>query len=487
MGICLALGAFGAGGLLAVDSFRSSDEPCDQMPTDIATSDYALDFSVPAGLMPDRRFDGQKAQLHVHRVQPKYQHGRCAQTPVRAAVLIHGRTVPGPVAFDLKGADQDHNKLSVQAGLAREGIDTFAPSLLGYGQSTRFKDGLDDPDNASLRAFRSDGSCAFAEGCDRTHNPVFPLDQQGTKLSTNPLAGQRYAHSSKVRFAGTDVWVRDVRQAIDDAIAKAHPTDGKVTLLGYSLGGNRVGRALYANNPNPLLPKSSDTIAKVNRVVFLSSFYGGTTEESTPSGGFVSFPLTLTDHQGTSDGWKLASGTTEQDCPGRIVNGSQDETWKELMQQDGRGRDWGGTDPHHPAGLNRSPTFSTYGWNSTVAGQLTVPALVIHGIDDGVLPVTTSTTLYDQLPASMQNKVLVQIKCASHTLLAEGCTGARCKPPASATVYGQAPNTTWAGPHATLNAALIEWITKGTFDGEGTGKFTVDKSGVVHRQAAATG
>ncbi|GAA3058561.1 hypothetical protein GCM10020000_46650 [Streptomyces olivoverticillatus] len=298
--------------------------------------------------MPDRRFDGQKAQLHVHRVQPKYQHGRCAQTPVRAAVLIHGRTVPGPVAFDLKGADQDHNKLSVQAGLAREGIDTFAPSLLGYGQSTRFKDGLDDPDNASLRAFRSDGSCAFAEGCDRTHNPVFPLDQQGTKLSTNPLAGQRYAHSSKVRFAGTDVWVRDVRQAIDDAIAKAHPTDGKVTLLGYSLGGNRVGRALYANNPNPLLPKSSDTIAKVNRVVFLSSFYGGTTEESTPSGGFVSFPLTLTDHQGTSDGWKLASGTTEQDCPGRIVNGSQDETWKELMQQDGRGRDWGGTDPPPP-------------------------------------------------------------------------------------------------------------------------------------------
>ncbi|KJY42144.1 hypothetical protein VR41_09040 [Streptomyces sp. NRRL B-1568] len=480
IGICLALGAFGAGGLLAVDSFRTGNGPCDQTPTDITTSDYSLDFTVPGGLMPDRQFDGQKAQLHVHRVQPKYEHGRCAQTPVKAAVLIHGRTVPGPVAFDLKGADQDHNKLSVQAGLARAGIDTFAPSLLGYGQSTRFKEGLDNADNASLRAFGAGDSCTFPEGCDRTHNPVFPLDQQGTKLQTNPLAGHRYGHSSKVRFATTDVWVRDVRQVIDDAIAKAHPTDGKVTLVGYSLGGNRVGRTLFATNPNPLLPNSPATIAKVDRAVFLSSFFGGTTEDKVPTNGFVSFPLTLTDRQGTFDGWKLASGTTDQDCPGRIVNGSQDQTWKQSMQEDGRGKDWGGTDPHHPDGLNRSPTFSSYGWNNEVAGQLAVPTLVIHGIDDGVLPVTNSTTLYDHLPVTMTNKVLVQIKCASHALPTEGCTGDRCKPPASETVYGQAPDTTWAGPHATLKAALIEWITKGTFDGSATGKFTVDKSGVVH-------
>ena len=49
-----------------------------------------------------------------------------------------------------------------------------------------------------------------------------------------------------MRFANTDVWVRDIAQTIDDAITRAQPTDGKVTLVGYSLGALRVGRALYA-------------------------------------------------------------------------------------------------------------------------------------------------------------------------------------------------------------------------------------------------
>lgn len=123
----------------------------------------------------------------------------------------------------------------------RVGIDTFAPSLLGYGHSTRFDEGLNDPGNASLRPIpQGQTDCPYPEGCDRTHNPQFSLDQQGTLLNVNPLAGQRRAHSSSVRFARTDVWVRDIRQVIDDAIAQARPTDGKVTLLGYSFGATRV-------------------------------------------------------------------------------------------------------------------------------------------------------------------------------------------------------------------------------------------------------
>ena len=37
----------------------------------------------------------------------------------------------------------------------------------------------------------------------------------------------------------------------------------------------------------------------------------------------------------------------------------------------------------------------------------------------------------------------------------------------------------WAGPHATLKAALIEWITSGTFNGAASGRFRIDDSGVV--------
>jgi hypothetical protein len=88
--------------------------------------------------------------------------------PNRAAVLIHGRTVTGPVVFDLRHPVTGGGELSLQEGLAWTGIDTFAPSLLGYGRSTRFDEGLNDPGNASLRPYLADGTCPHPEGCDRT-------------------------------------------------------------------------------------------------------------------------------------------------------------------------------------------------------------------------------------------------------------------------------------------------------------------------------
>jgi hypothetical protein len=80
----------------------------------------------------------------------------------------------------------------------------------------------------------------------------------------------------------------------------------------------------------------------------------------------------------------------------------------------------------------------------------------------------------------MPNKVLVQVECASHPLLWEGCAGERCMPPSGTTPYGQeAGNDPWDGPHATLKAALIEWIRDGTFNGYENGYFIVDQSGVA--------
>jgi pimeloyl-ACP methyl ester carboxylesterase len=251
LAVCLITGAAGSGNLMYAAT--SAADVCDEAPTGVTTSDYFLDFTVPAGLMPDSQFDGRPAKPQVHRVQPVYSHGKCPEVAARAAVLIHGRGRSGPDTFDLRHPAPGGGTLSVQEGLARAGIDTFAPNLLGYGPSTTFDTGLDDPGNASLPPYEADGTTCLhlPEGCDRTHNPVFPLNQQGTLLNVNPLAGQRRAHTSSVRFAGTDVWVRDVRQVIDDAIARAHPAGDKVTLVGYSLGANRVGRA-RPNSPRSL-------------------------------------------------------------------------------------------------------------------------------------------------------------------------------------------------------------------------------------------
>lgn len=63
-------------------------------------------------------------------------------------------------------------------------------------------------------------------------------------------------------------------------------------------------------------------------------------------------------------------------------------------------------------------------------------------------------------------------------ILREGCSGPRCTPQ-SGTPYGGRPGRPWAGPHATVQAAVIEWIKDGTFNWAKNGRFTVNESGVV--------
>ncbi|MDX6348313.1 MAG: hypothetical protein QOF84_3103 [Streptomyces sp.] len=472
----LITGAFGSSGAMAVGSVESAASRCDTAPTGSRVQDYFLRFTVPPGLMPDPQFDGRQARIQVHRVRPLYAHGRCRSVPNRAAVLVHGRNLPGTPVFDLRRPAPEGETLSMQRALAQAGVDTFAPSLLGYGRSTRFTTGLDDPGNASLRPYLPDGSCPYPEGCDRSHLPFFRLDQQGTLLLNNPLDGERRAHSSSYRFGRVDLWVRDIRQVINDAIARARPTDGKVTLIGYSLGGQHVGRTL--NAANPVLPGSAAVIAKVNRAVFASSIFGTPTEEVTPAAGFTSFPTNLNTRSDSDGAWAMAPDR-DAACTGHVVPGSQNQMWTQLMEEDRLGSRWGGNDPDHPTGVLRSPTFSSYGWNATVAQQQTTPSLVIDGLDDRT-PLATpadSRALYNSLGTA--NKVLVQVQCASHAMLWEGCSGPRCTPQ-SGTPYGGRPGRPWSGPHATVQAAVFEWIKNGTFNGAANGHFTVDESGVAN-------
>jgi hypothetical protein len=104
----------------------------------------------------------------------------------------------------------------------------------------------------------------------------------------------------------------------------------------------------------------------------------------------------------------------------------------------------------------------------------------MQGLDDLGVPggAGNAPAIYNALPASMTNKVLVQVGCASHEMLIEGCSEARCTP-ASGTPYGGTPGQPWAGPHTTVKAALIEWITSGTFNGAESGRFTVNDSGIA--------
>jgi pimeloyl-ACP methyl ester carboxylesterase len=452
-------------------------------PTGVETSDYWIRFRMPPGRMPDPQFDGQPAKIQVHRVRPVYKRGKCRGVPNRAIVLIHGRTIPGAESFDTRhptAEDPGGGKFSLQESLAKAGIDTFAPDMLGYGRSTRFDNGLNDPCNASLPAYNADGSCSFAEGCDKSSNPgIFPLNQQTNALAVNPLAGQRCAHSSSYRFARMDVWADDVIRAINDAIARARPDNKKVVLLGASLGGNRIARAIYN--------LGNQARNKVERVVFIASMFNrlpgpnGTvvnaelpTEEPPDADSSTTFPMALF-------GRGVAGPTQDNDpsCAGRVIPGLADDLWEQLMQNDVLGREWGGNDPMNPTGLLRGPTFSNYGWNTEVAATFTIPTLVLHGLKDATFPLVNSDNIFNAL-TSVTNKVLVQVKCAGHALGWEGCSGARCDDgDPNTTPYGSGGSQVWAGSYSTVAAALIEWVKHGSFNGAESGRFVINESGVV--------
>jgi pimeloyl-ACP methyl ester carboxylesterase len=467
------------------------DRGCDLKPTGIYSSDHRIYFRVPRGLMPDDKFNGEYANLHVNRVRPVYANGKCPRVPKRAIVLIHGRTIPGPVGFDTQAKDHAGRKLSLQESLAWAGIDTFAPSLLGYGLSTRFDKGLDDPCNASLPPCGPNDN-PLTKRCDRSSNTnIFPLNQQATMLGVNPLHGRMCKHSSSHRFARIDVWADNVIRVIDDAIARARPDNNKVVLVGNSLGGVTVARALY-----PLGKKQAEdqvenpVVNKVERVVFLSSLFnrlpGQVTDvdlptvESPEADEVASFPMAVFDSS------EVNQPEGDSNCPGRGIPGLKDELWKQLMDHEELGRNWGEIDPvtKKPVGRLRAPTFSNYGWNPTVAGEFTIPTLVLHGLKDATSPPSNSHNIFNAL-TKVTNKVLVQVECAGHAMLWEGCLDdpksdrKRCNDGNDNTKPYGGDSQVWAGPYSTVTAALIEWVKHGTFNGASNGHFVINESGVV--------
>ena len=119
--LCACLSVAGSGLTGAAAAEPPSRPECDVVPTGVASRDHWLHFKLPPGLMPDAQFEGRPAKLQVHRVRPVYAHGKCAGVRSRAAVLIHGRTVPGPAVFDLRDPVTGGGELSVDEGLRGQG------------------------------------------------------------------------------------------------------------------------------------------------------------------------------------------------------------------------------------------------------------------------------------------------------------------------------------------------------------------------------
>src|SRR5262249_28202037 len=160
----------------------------------------------------------------------------------------------------------------------------------------------------------------------------FALNQQATLLATHPLAGKTCAHSSSKRFAGIDVWVRDLRQVIEDAKAKAQPSDGKVVLVGYSFGALRVGRALDPMQ-NPHLGANGSQWVFVAPLCLQLGGLPFPTEDVAPEppAAFATFPLTLNDVTGSDGSWNMLVARNDI-CTGHIIDHTQAEVWSQTLE-----------------------------------------------------------------------------------------------------------------------------------------------------------
>jgi hypothetical protein len=150
-------------------------------------------------------------------------------------------------------------------------------------------------------------------------------------------------------------------------------------------------------------------------------------------------------------------------CPGQLETNEenypeiQDSIWSSVRARDFLGSSWGSLDPR-TGGVQRAPSWDTWGWNSERASSITLPALVITGLLDTTNRPEKEVQLFEDLGSG--SKVLIKIACASHQALWEGST-----------------TPGWGGPHESIREALVEWIRSGTFQGVDRGSFQVNADG----------
>jgi len=109
------------------------------------------------------------------------------------------------------------------------------------------------------------------------------------------------------------------------------------------------------------------------------------------------------------------------------------------VESDPLGSTWGSH------GVWRAPVQNTlWGWNSTDAGKITAPTLIIRGLRDVQAPEPPQRLLFADLKAAQ--KVFVRVACAGHQLLFEN-------------------------QHMTLLRASEKWLRDGTFAGDDRGSY----------------
>ena len=164
---------------------------------------------------------GQTSQIYVREV---VQAGIALRGPAsdRVALFVHGAGTPAEVSFDVPYQDY-----SWMAYLAHAGFDAFSMDMTGYGRSTRPAP-MNDPCNVSREQQASFIPALLAAPC----SPSYPHPLTTIASDWNDLA------------------------AVVDYLRALRHVD-KVSLLAWSLGGDRKSTRLNSSHSSPSRMPSS--------------------------------------------------------------------------------------------------------------------------------------------------------------------------------------------------------------------------------------
>jgi len=207
----------------------------------------------------------------------------------------------------------------------------------------------------------------------------------------------------------------DISAAVD-FIKKLRHVE-KVNLVGWSQGGPRAG-GWTANHP--------DQVAKL---ILLAPAYNRTTKPSAPA----VLPVAGAVFSTQSRDEFIANWDRQAPCQGQYDKAAADSVWSEMLKSDPVGAGW------NPA-VRRAPLASSgWGWTQEKVKAMTTPTLMVSGINDKQVNPERVRDFYADIGSPQ--KVFIDLGCSSH-------------------------NAMWEKNHLLLFQASLEWLEKGTVNGQ---------------------
>jgi pimeloyl-ACP methyl ester carboxylesterase len=257
---------------------------------------------------------------------------------------------------------------------------------------------------------------------------VFSVDMTGYGRSTRPPqmddkcnlspelqkgfgVGCPQTYPGALTSIGSD-W-NDITAAVDYITRLRHVA--KINLIAWSQGGPRAG-GWTAQHPD-----------RVARLVLLAPAYNRATKPDMP------LPQTGPGFNTQSRAEFIANWDRQASCTGQYDPQAADAVWSDMLASDPVGAKWS------PPVRRASISAYSPGWTTQMVKGMTTPTLMVSGENDKQVNPDRVRDLYADIGSS--RKAFVELGCSAHAAM-------------------------WEKNHLALFAASLEWLDKGTVQGQ---------------------